>query len=291
VPVLAAVLFATALTAAAALTVDGSPDAPERWGEPAAELIEVLEAKARQYAVRARGFTCTERIRRAEYEGRDVDRERYREYEYLLVPDRNEPGGYSAYRSRPGSDGANEERPDVEWPEPLLWSQVFDPAVRSTLMFKTGDLYTTPYKLALPVSWISSAPVIDRTRITEWSGVAEVEYRTGNLISITAEPNLQEEKILAELRRFMTSFRFLGFSSAPAPLGQELTVRFDYEHEGMTYPSRIELRTFRQTWRDTREIETKQRIDYVDYRFFATDADFEVPPLLYDPRRESGEPR
>lgn len=289
----AAALLAAALAACAiALTTavassgiarDSLQQDLDEWGPLPSELTVVLEAKAAQYAQRALGFTCIERLRRAEYERSDATSETIREHEYILIADPGVPGGLAGLRSKPGSGGSSEKRPDIDHPEPVLWSQLFDPAIRSTLKFKVGPLHTTPYKLAMPISWISSAPVFEGTRITEWSGTVEIEYRTGNLLSVTAQPNLQEERILAELGRYLTAFRILGFSAAPPPIGRELDVRFRYDNEGLTYPSRVDMRTFRQVSRDRRVTEQRQRTDYGEYRFFGIQTKEEIPPLLYVP--------
>ncbi len=283
------VAIAVALAAAVALPLaieGGDPPAAteaDGWGDLPEALVPVLEAKARQYARRALRFTCEERIRRAEYDGKEATRERFRAHEYILVEDETVPGGLAALRTRPGSGGSNTESLELEWPEPFLWSQLFDPAIRSTLRFKVGELHTTPYRLALPISWVSSAPVFEGRRVTEWSGTVEIEYRTGNLLSVTAIPNLQEEKIRSELSRYLQAFRFLGFSTAPPPVGHELEARFAYEHDGLTYPSRVEIRTFRQVSRDERTTDRRRRVEFGEYRFFKTETEEEIPPLLLVP--------
>ncbi|MDQ7006021.1 MAG: hypothetical protein Q9Q40_02190 [Acidobacteriota bacterium] len=256
----------------------GSP-----WKPLPAEIARVLERKAEAYRQRARGFSCTERIRRTRYGNEGAGKEKADDYDYLLVEDRAAPGGFRGLRTRPGSSGRRERRVDLPFPDPYLWSQIFSPAVRSTLRFQVGQWHTTPWKLAIPLDWISSAPSHSGRRITEWSGTAEVEYRTGNLLKIVARPNFQEDRILAELDRFLTAFRILGFSVAPPPEGLELEVLFGFEHEGQTYPTRVELRTFRQVHRGERRITSRRVVEYRDYRFFGTRVQVEVPPFTYLP--------
>ena len=247
------------------------------------EIADVLEAKAAAYRRRARKFSCTETIRASEYGREGAGREKVREYEFLLVEEPSAAGGFRGLRTRLGSSGNKEKKVNLPFPEPYLWSQIFSRGIRSTLRYRVGQWHTTPWKLAIPVSWISSAPVSTRERITEWSGTVEVEYRTGNLIRLVAQPNFQEERILAQLEKFLTAFRVLGFSLAPAPVGLELQVDYRYEHEGFTYPTRVELRTFRQIHRGTRITVSRQIAEYSDYRFFGTRTQENIPPLVYQP--------
>nr|MCU0229857.1 hypothetical protein [Acidobacteriota bacterium] len=156
------------------------------------------------------------------------------------------------------------------------------PAIRSTLRFQVGEWHTTPYKLAIPVSWVTSAPVAGLRRITEWTGTAEVEYRTGSMVRVVARPSLQDERLKTELARYLTAFRFIGFAFAPPPLGVELTVEFDYEHEGFTYPTRAELLTFQLVHEDQRRTVSRQVATYDQYRFFGTTVKDEIPPLTWN---------
>ena len=188
-----------------------------QWGSLPAEVTGVLEAKAGSYARRAKGFSCSESLREASYGRNGVKDEKTSSFDYLLESDPARPGGFRAVRTRPGSSGRRESRVDFPVPEPFLWSQIFSPAIRSSLRFSVGQWHTTPWKLAIPVSWLSSAPVGEGLRITEWSGTAEVEYSTGDLLRVVARPNLQEERILAETERYLTALRVLCLPVAPPP--------------------------------------------------------------------------
>ncbi|UCF68953.1 MAG: hypothetical protein JSV80_06615, partial [Acidobacteriota bacterium] len=261
---------------------DPPRDFDDAWGELPTGLVGVLGAKSDAYARRALNFTCTEQIRRATYRESDAAAETRRAYEYLLVADPTRPEGYSGLRGTVRSGGRNEVEVEMPFPEPYLWTQLFAGPIRSTLRFKVGEWHTTPYKLAIPIFWESSAPVFEGKRITEWSGQAAIEYRSGNLLSLTAQPNLQAERIVMELERFLTAFRIMGFSTAPPPVGRELTVRFDFEHDGFTYPTHVSVHTFRQVARDARTTVGRETVQYADYRFFGTEVRDEIPPLLYN---------
>ncbi len=280
-------LFSLALLAALAVVAAppaGSATASGGPGPLPAELAEILAAKARVYRNRTLLFTCTERVRRTTYrEGRATENERWDEREYLFTRDESAPLGFRALRTRPGSRGKRAVRSRLAMPEPWFWPQVFSPAVRSTLRFRVGTWHTTPWKLAIPISWVSAGPTIDPSRITAWSGTIEVEYRTGNVVRVIARPNFQEERIQRELARWLTAFRFLGISTAAPPIGREIEVSWDHEKDGLTYPTRVELRTFVQVTPNRRWTREVQVVEYTDYRFFGTTVEEHVPPLTWTP--------
>lgn len=273
-----------ALIGVLALLVPASPAeleaASSAWGPLPEELSVVMEAKARGYARRALGFSVSERVRDASYSGDDATRVRFKEYDYLLVRDGAGPEGFRAFRTRPGEK--DEVRLDLPFPDAFLWTQLFRPGIRSTLRFSVGEWRTTPYRLAIPITWVTAAPVFAKRRITEWTGTVEVEYRTGNLVRVVAHPARQDERLKAELARYLTAFRFIGIPFAPPPIGEELIVDYDFEHEGYTYPTRIELLTFRLIHEDEREIVSRHVIEYGDYRFFGTQVRDEIPPLTWN---------
>lgn len=252
---------------------------PDAWKPLPADLVEVLEAKSGAYLRRALKFTCKETVREVDYNAGEAGDEKVREHEYLLLRDATVPEGFRAIRTKPGTGGRSVETVAHEMPEPYLWSALFDPRIRSTLRFQVGRWHTTPWKLAIPIHWTSSAPVLDQLRITEWSGLVEMEYGTGNVVRVVARPNLQDERIEAEYERFKTAFKFMGFSFAPLPLGRELTVTFGAEHDGFAYPSRVELVTFRQRGREAREIVSRRIVEYSEYKFFGTAVEERIPPL------------
>ncbi len=258
------------------------------WGPLPEELSSVLEAKARGYSRRALGFSVRETVREASYSGDDATRVRFKEYDYLLVKEGAGPEGFRAFRTRAGDD--DEVRLDLPFPDAFLWTQLFQPGIRSTLRFSVGEWHTTPYRLAIPVTWVTAAPVFSKRRITEWTGTVEVEYRTGNLVRVVAHPSRQDERLKAELARYLTAFRFIGIAFAPPPIGEELIVEFDFEQDGYTYPSRIELLTFRLLHEDEREVVSRQVIDYAGYRFFGTQVRDEIPPLIWNAPEHLPEP-
>jgi hypothetical protein len=75
----------------------------------------------------------------------------------------------------------------------------------------------------------------------------------------------------------------MGLSTVPPPVGQELTVDFDFEHGGFSYPTRVELVTFRQVHRNVRQTVARRVVEYTDYQFFGTRIEDHIPPLLWQP--------
>ncbi len=290
VTLLATLGLALPLAADSGSLAEAQPTQSE-WGPLPSEVAATLAAKVEGYRARALGFSCRESIRTTSYDRQGhAGRERITEYDYLLVREPNAPGGFVALRTKPGSGDTEGKRVEVPFPEPYLWPELFSRGVRSTLRYRVGTWHTTPWRLAMPIDWTSAAPVGEKNRITEWSGRIEVEFRTGNVIRVVARPNMQDARLLAELDRFLKAFRVIGISTAPPPLGLELTVDFRFEHDGYLYPSRVEAHTFRQVHRDTRLTVSRTIATYEDYRFFGTTVDDSSPPFLYQPPAEGTEP-
>lgn len=267
-----------------------APPEDQSWRRLPPELASVLEAKSAGYTRRALHFTCREKIRKAKYKEDQAGKDVFTEYDYLLVRSPETLEGYSALRTRPGSKNLEGEKVDLAFPEPYLWSELFDARIQSLLRYRVGSWRTTPWRLAMPISWTTSSPVGDGRRITEWAGIADVEKFTGNLVRVVAHPAFQDERIAAELERYLTAFRFMGLSTVGPPIGFELTVDFDYEHEGFTYPTRVELTTFRQLHREVRQTVSRQVVEFTSYRFFGTKVEDHIPPLLWSPPAAAPEP-
>ncbi len=279
----AALAFLGAPQAATPAPQAGAPAPSPQWGRLPPDLATILEAKTAGYVRRALHFTCFEKIRKAKYKSDEAGEDVFKDYDYLLVQSPGTLEGFRALHTRPKSRNLEGEKVNLPFPDPYLWSELFDPRVQSLLRYSVGPLHTTPWRLAIPIRWTTAAPAGDGRRITEWSGTVEIEYETGNLVRVVARPAFQDERIDAELERYLTAFRFMGWAAAPAPIGLELTVDFDYEHEGFTYPTRVELLTFRLVHRGVRETVSRQVVEYGAYRFFGTKVEDHIPPLLWRP--------
>jgi hypothetical protein len=262
-------LASLALLAGALASAD--PPGESRPGPLPEELASLLEARSAQYDGRALRFQSLERSRAVRYRRGEAVREKGKSERYLLV--RDEEGlVYRELRGRPGSRGGLSDKPRFDFPTPYAWTQLFEPRLRSSFRFRVGEPETTPWRLARPIDFEAAAPVMEGRRITEWSGTAWVEVKTGNLLRVVARPNLQDERLPAAFDRWIRSFNLIGFHLAPTPLGLELEVRFDREHEGFLYPSRVEMRTFRLVARNRAVTVSRQVVDHTRYEFFRSDA-------------------
>lgn len=250
-------------------SADPAPESPP--GPLPEELAALLEARAAACDERALRFQSLERSRSVRYRRGEAVREKGESRRYLLV--RDEEGlVYRELRGKPGSRGGLSDQPRFDFPTPYAWTQMFEPRLRSAFRFRVGEPETTPWRLARPIEFEASAPVAERRRITEWSGTAWVEVKTGNLLRIVARPNLQDERLPAEFDRWIRAFSVIGFHMAPTPLGYEIEVRFDREHEGTLYPSRVEMRTFRLVGRDRAVTVSRLVVGHTRYEFFRSDA-------------------
>jgi hypothetical protein len=248
------------------------PETPEEPPGPLpGELAAPAELRAAAYDERALRFQCIERSRSARYRRGEAVREKGKSQRYLLVRDQ-EGLIYRELRGRPGSRGDLSDRPRFDFPAPYAWTQLFEPRMRSSFRFRVGEPETTPWRLARPIEFEASAPVLEGRRIIEWSGTAWLEVKTGNLLRIVARPNLQDERLPAEFDRWIRAFNLIGFHLAPTPRGREIEVLFDRQHEGFLYPSRVELRTFRMVARNRVVTESRTLVEYGRYEFFRSDA-------------------
>jgi hypothetical protein len=243
--------------------------------------VEETTERAAAFNQRALRFRCLETSRVARYRQGEAVREKGKHRRYLLT--RDETGAiYRALRGDPTGEGGLSDQVRFPYPEPLAWTQLFDPVLRSQFRFRVGEPATTPWRLARNVEFEAAAPVAGGRRIAEWSGTAWVEVRTGNLLRVVASPNLQEARLLAEYHRWIQAFRFLGLQLAPAPRGQQIQVDFDREHEGFLYPSRVELRTIRMVAAGRVVTESRTVVEYTGYEFFRTEARDELGEIKQD---------
>jgi hypothetical protein len=241
-----------------------------------ADLLERAASRARTVDQRALRFRCHEVARRAKYVRGEALREKSTARQYLLV---REAGGvhYGALRRKSRGSGRWKEDRRFPFPEPLAWTQIFDETARERFRFGIGPAFTTPWRLARPVRFGASGLVRDGRRIDEWSGTAWIEVNSGNVVRIEARPNFQDRRLEAEFQKWITSFSFIGLRPfAKTPIGHEIRIDFDEEHEGFLYPSRVELRTIRQVAADRAVTISRTIVEYRNYEFFRSETDEEI---------------
>src|SRR5262245_7079112 len=153
------------------------------------------------------------------------------------------------------------------------------PTTRSTLRLAYLGREIRNYRLTHIVSFEGSAARFEGKDLREWSGTAWIEENTGNLVRIEARPVFQNERMLALWREFQQSFSVLpGLKAKARPHGYILGVLFDYERDGLLFPSRLDLTDF--TWVATNHevVDTRLVLTYDDYRFFKVESEEKTEP-------------
>lgn len=252
------------------------------YGPLPGDVARVLELKAQAYAARALKFTCREVRRRAKYSGNEATSESGDVFDYLLAHADEDPLRLVALRAAPGDPGSRRVV-DGGAPEPFEWTQLFAAGPRSVVRWRVAGRSERDGRRRILVDWLGMGPVLQRDRLTEWTGRIEIEDVTGNVLELTAKPNRQDAMIEAKRLQWQQAFNFLGLhlDRKNRPIGWELGVSFYEDHDGFTYPSRAELLKFMQYGpdRDDRRLITRDTSEFQAYRFFGTATKEEIPPL------------
>lgn len=279
-----AVVVLGALWQVSGAAAPGPPPPPKDadYGPLPEGVAHVLELKAQAYAARALRFTCREVRRRAKYSGNEATSESGDVFDYLLARADEDPTRLIALRAAPGDPGSKRVV-DAGSPEPFEWTQLFAAGPRSVVRWHIAGRAERDGRRRILVDWLGMGPVLQRDRLPEWTGRIEIEDVTGNLLELTAKPNRQDAMIEAKRLEWQQAFNFLGLhlDRKNRPIGWELAVSFYEDHEGFTYPSRVELLKFMQYGpdRDDRRLMTRETSEFQAYRFFGTATKEEIPPL------------
>lgn len=251
-----------------------------------ADLARVLEEKAMAYRAAALGFTCETKTRIEKYVDGDMTSQDVVSHDYLLVEDPSSVTGFRAQHYKPGTDNKADRKAFHGYPEPFLFSQVFNPAIASTLRFHVGEWGSIGPKMVLPIAWQGSAPLLKGENITEWEGTLHLEQGTGDLVRVEAYPLFEAVRAPAQHLKWVRAlkFKFMGatvFRFAKPAFTHELEIWYDRVGEKLSYPVRVEYRTYRHfgTRGDQRELKKVVSVEFTDYRFFNTEAIPETAPL------------
>jgi len=261
----------------------GERQTPADEVEAAARLHELMPAwagAARRYERYALRFLCSETHRTIDYsrfQG-EARKEKEKVYGYLLTLDPSSTD-YQVIRQVLDSEGrptGGEKKIDVPAPEPYSWTQIFLPTLSSTLRFHYLGREIQHYKLTHVVSFEGSAPGEEGRDIREWSGTVWIEENTGNIVRVEARPNYQNERIRTLWKDYVQSFSFPWGKAKARPHGYALAVVFDFERDGLLFPTRVDLTDF--TWIATNRevVDTRLVLTYDDYRFFRIESEEKV---------------
>jgi len=119
--------------------------------------------------------------------------------------------------------------------------------------------------------------------IREWTGTAWLEENTGNLVRIEARPCFQKDRMLAVWQEFSQSFGIIGVKTKARPHGFILAQVFDYERDGLLFPTRLDLAEFVWVGLNEEALDSRLVLTYNDYRFFKSEAQETIPPLSPSP--------
>jgi hypothetical protein len=245
--------------------------------EEAARRLKELQPQwadaARRYENYALRWFCTEAHRTIDYSRSvgEAKSEKEIPYGYLLTLDPKN-ARYDVVRQtlddqkRPTG---NEKVIDLRCPEPYGWTFLFLPSIASTMRFRYLGREIQNYRLTYVVGFEGSSPHEEGKDIREWSGTVWIEENTGNIVRVEARPTFQNARIMAIWREYQQSFGLpFGLKSKARPHGYVLAQVFDYERDGLLFPTRLDLADFVWVATNREALDTRLVLTYDDYHFF-----------------------
>jgi len=250
------------------------------------ELMPVWAATARRYDNYALRFLCTETHRNIDYSRSEGEAKGEKEtpYGYLLELD-PKTVHYDVVRQTLDKDGqpTGEKKIDLRCPEPYLWSFLFLPSLSSGMRFHYLGREVQNYRLTHVISFEGAGAREAGRDIREWTGTAWLEENTGNLVRIEARPCFQKDRMLAVWQEFRQSFGIIGVKTKARPHGYILAQVFDYERDGLLFPTRLDLAEFVWVGLNEEALESRLVLTYNDYRFFKSEAQETIPLIPPSP--------
>ncbi|MEW5806855.1 MAG: hypothetical protein AB1756_05870 [Acidobacteriota bacterium] len=243
-------------------------------------LMEQLIRKSAEYETFALKFTCTELIRKASYSiaGEEATKEKLERYEYLLEANPGE-GSFSPYRVRLESQGGRSPVTlELRFPEAYPWVFIFSKNYRNVMRYGYIGKEIYAYKLAHIIAFRGFQPFTDGRDIREWEGRIWVEEKTFNVLKVEAQPIHQDDILELKRQEYNQAFSFIGIKLKKKPLGYSSTVYFDFEHEGLTFPTQSDNRTFELVARNKKVPTSALILSYADYHFFKTETRERIKP-------------
>jgi len=259
-----------------------TPSGDEAAARRLKELQPLWAAAAKRYDNYALRFLCTETHRNIDYSrsAGEARSEKETPYGYLLELDRKNVR-YDVVRQTLDKDGnpTGEKKIDLNCPEPYIWSFLFLPTIGSNMRFHYLGREVQNYRLTHVVSFEGAGAHAEGHDIREWSGTVWLEENTGNLVRIEARPCFQKERMLAVWQEFNQSFGIIGIKTKARPRGYILAQVFDYERDGLLFPTRLDLAEFVWVGLNEEALDKRLVLTYNDYRFFKSEAQETIPPL------------
>ncbi len=250
-------------------------------------LLDKLAAKSKEYEQYALKFVCTEITRKASYipSKGEYRREKLEHLDYLLEVNPHD-GRFSAYRQRVNKTiyriTRSEVKREMNFPEPYSWIFIFSRNFRNTMKYGYLGKEIYPYKLAHIISFRGFQPFSDGRDIREWEGKLWVEEKTWNILKVEAKPIHQDDILELKRLEYNRAFSFMGIKLKKKPIGFSCTVYFDFEHEGLSFPTEARYELFEQISEKETRPHSKIILSYADYHFFRTESKEEILRFLKD---------
>ncbi len=244
---------------------DGSP-----WGV-SPELATRLAGVAEKYLNYAVKFTCTESVRKAQFDDREAKHETSRIYGYLL--ERGDGQTIREFRQKLKSDGTvtTTEVNDAEaFPPAYAWVFLFSKANQPYFAYRErGDRFEG-YDWVRIFEFKGAIPYTDGRDIRQWDGVVLVDATTMTPVEIRAEPGHQKERLKLLFERWSQSFNVVGMRTGPKAIGFSGRVLFQTRRDQLNFPTQLRYSSFRAvTPKSTEPTEASTR-EYSSYHFFET---------------------
>ena len=246
------------------------PDDGSAWGLTP-ELGARLAAVADKYLKYAVKFTCTETVRKAQFDEGEAKKETYRSYGYLL--ERGDGQTILEFRQKMKSNGTvtTTEVNDAEaFPPAYAWVFLFSQANQPFFAYRErGDRFEG-YDWVRIFEFKGAIPYTDGRDIRQWDGVVLVDATTLTPVEIRAEPSHQQERLKLLFARWSQSFNIVGGRVGPKPVGFSGRVMLQTRRDQLTFPTQLRYSAFRAvTQKSTEPTEASTR-EYSSYQFFET---------------------
>lgn len=247
-------------------------------------LLDKLSKKSQEYENYALKFICTEISRRATYDqsSGEYGIEKLENLDYLLEANPYE-GRFSAYRQKIKKTSSGTYRRPIHFkmnfPEAYSWVFIFSKNFRNVMKYGYHGKEIYGYKLAHVISFRGFQPFSDGKDIREWEGQLWIEEGTWNILKVEATPIHQEDILEIKRLEYNRAFSIMGIKLKKKPLGYSCTVYFDFEQEGLSFPTEARNEIFEPIGKKKIRPHSAIILNYVDYHFFKTKAREEMTPI------------
>ncbi len=240
-------------------------------------LLDKLSEKSEEYEHYALKFVCTEIFRKASYSAskKEYRRERLEHRDYLLEVNPYR-GSFSAYRQKSMETASGQGRTmidfEINFPEAYSWVSIFSKNFRNTMKYGYFGKEIYFYKLAHVISFRGFQPYSDGRDIRQWEGKIWVEEGTWNILRVEAKPIHQDDILELKRLEYNRAFSFMGIKFKKKPIGYSCTIYFDFEQEGLSFPTEAHNEMFEPISEKETVPHSKIVLSYADYHFFKTES-------------------